>query len=226
MTNELVKVNNQQIAGMEEIAGDDLVLPRYQASFKTGMILNSLTNDEARTKNFVFLSLRKGRVMFFPQGSSEKMPECRSNDRLTGTAYGKCEDCQHRCFGEDAQGNKAKPRCHALYDFLVMSEGQKVPYGLSISTPTSQGIIKKFLTYFIEAGKPMFSQVTQFSFEQMKSKVGNSYYVVKFTKVKDLDEDEQQKYYDLMIKYRIKPVVEEEVVTESEDLPETDPSLL
>jgi hypothetical protein len=186
------------------------------------MIINSLSGDEARTKNFVFLSFRKGMVMFPPLGKGDRKPECKSNDRITGSLYGRCEDCRYRHFEENETGDKIKPRCRALYDFLVMSENQTIPYAMSISTPTSQGPVKKLITYFIEANKPMFSQITCMTFEQKTNQAGQPYYVIKFSKVKELTADEMKIYRDLMERYRIKPVIDEEVIDSEDDLPGTE----
>lgn len=210
MTNELMKVH-ETIPGMEDISREDLVIPRLQANCKRGMFENLLTGESMAQLKGVLLCVRKGMVMFDPE-MLEAKPVCKSFDRKTGTKYGNCEGCDFRKFN-DARN---KVLCRATYEFLLKLE-DNLPYALTISTYTSYGQAKKYLTSFVANHEPLYAYETKISMQEEKNKDGKGYYVVKFAKGDKLPEQSQADFNAIMKDFRYKEVVEEELAPVKND---------
>jgi len=75
----------------------------------------------------VFKSYR-GRLKFTP----DYRLECKSDDGVTGSVYGKCAACQFSSWKDNAEDRKTK-YCAPVVTFLVVPEGEIIPGLLSLS---------------------------------------------------------------------------------------------
>jgi len=222
MSNELVKADSN-IPGLEDAGPEDLVVPRIKMSCKAGVFENVLNKDIAREIECVLLTRQKGRQLW---GSDDKI-ECRSRDRVSGSAYGNCEACGRGKWREEMREDDAerKKLCRATYEFLLLMKGQQVPFAMMVATPTSMGPAKKYISSFLVRREPLFAYTTMMTMVEKTGKSGKPYFVVNFERGTEVPAEDQKKYMDLMNRYRIHEVVDEAPATEekAEDLEDANP---
>jgi len=197
MSKELMIQNDKPIPGLEDVDRNDLVIPRFKADCKAGAFVNQLNNAMTKELNCILLTRKKGFQMW---GEDSKV-ECRSMDRISGSKYGECAECK-RFEWKEIDGEKQKPKCKATYEFLLLSDKQSIPYLMTISTPTSIGKAKKYVSSFIIDRLPLFSVKSLLTMEKKMGDNG-SYYVVNFEREEKISPEEQTKLYGLMMKYNL-----------------------
>ena len=239
MGNEIVKktetalAETKLIAGMENIDHEDIILPAIFPDGKMGFFRDSL--DEKSKKDEltgVLLTYNKGWKL--REGDPPKTI-CRSFFGDYGTSGMSCDGCPRRIKKPDLSQEEyalmetdkilkykqeQKDFCKRVYDFLFVPDGQDMPAVVSISSITSLGNIKKYLTLFAKKlQRPLFSANAKLSLVETKNPKGQTYFVVQFEKLADLTEKEQAKYAEVMAVYRMnKPVEEIETKDPDEEL--------
>jgi len=206
MVDDLV-VQKGSIPGLEDAGPEDLVIPRFKASCKSGMFENLLNKAISREIEVILLTRQKGRQKW----GEENKVECRSRDRINGNSYGNCEQCGRYQWREEMKENAEarKELCRGTYDFLLLIPGQSVPFAMTVSTPTSMGPAKKYISSFLVRREPLFSYTTMLSMVEKIRNDGKPYYVINFERGTEVPIEEQKEYQALMNQYRIHNVMEE-----------------
>lgn len=210
---ETALAQNEAIPGLEHVDREDIVIPRFSFSGKSGMFENLLTTDVSKQVECVLLTRYKGRLKW----GDDSKPDCRSKDRITGSKYGTCVTCQFAVWQDEMKTDQElrKQLCRPTYDFLLLLPGGNIPYMLSVKAPSSMGPAKKYTSSFIIQRRPLFSCTTVLSSEEHTLPEGKgSYYSLSFDRGAEIAPDDQKDYQALMDKYRIVDNVMEEVAGE------------
>uniref|UniRef100_A0A6H1ZC00 Uncharacterized protein n=1 Tax=viral metagenome TaxID=1070528 RepID=A0A6H1ZC00_9ZZZZ len=195
MNKDLMNINDKPIPGLENFdPAEDYVISRIKVSGKRGLFDNKVTNMATPKIECVLLTRIKTRTKF-----KDGFPECKSLDRVSGSLYGKCQDCQYATEKDD----KDRLSCQPAYEFLLMLEGSNVPYVMSVSTPSSLGPAKRYISSFLVARKPLFSVKTVLSYVEKKKEdkeTGEkfSYYAMTFEAKDEIDKKDQEIYHKIL----------------------------
>lgn len=220
MTDSLMNVSHgSMIPGLEDSnPAEDLNIPRIKASGKRGLFEDKVTDSEVPKMKCILLTRLKTRAMFTDGGLA-----CKSADRRTGSQYGVCSTCEYAAK-KDEEG---KLLCRPSYDFLLLKENSKIPYVLTLSSPSALNPARNYISKFLLDGKPLFSRETILSFERKKKETKDGqrfdYFALVFEQGAEIDPKNQVVYQRIMDKYRgsmTTPLSDDDIPTETKTLDE------
>ena len=205
---ELAKVETTAplavIPGQENIDMEDISLQTLYPDGKAGYFRDSLDEKSKKeTLTGVLLTFNKGYK--FREGDPPKTT-CRSFFGDFGSHGTACEGCPKRLKQEGV-----KDYCKRVYDWLFIPDGQDMPAIVSITSITSLGNIKKFITVMAkQRQKPFYAAKVKLSMDAAKSAAGFSYYLINFEIMGDTSAEQQAKYAKIMELYRQRPAADED----------------
>lgn len=135
----LAKLNEEDYAYGDEITQDRIQLPQIKLcqnatrekpdNVHPGDFFNAATGKNYG-KEFVMhvFTSKIGRIKFTP----DYKLECKSNDGITGSVYGKCAECPFYKWKDNAEERKTK-YCSPVVNFLMTPEGEIIPGFLGLS---------------------------------------------------------------------------------------------
>lgn len=158
------------VVGRENVEPSDLILPALQLLQGQS---DAVTNGVEGAQPGKYYHTASGEVLvpplrallvhhsrsraLFPKGDdprSANLEKCLARDAMTGTAYGDCETCPHKNWGE----NNEKPPCAESHNFVVWSN--KGPAVLRMSK-TSFKNARNFLTTWNLSDKNLWGHLVQ-----------------------------------------------------------------
>ena len=225
--NKLVKQNETGLApipGLEDSSTEDLVIPRIKVSGKRGLFENQMNAAAFPKLDCVLLTRLKSRAKFV-----DNFPECRSFDRVKGSLHGECASCRFA----GAKDDKGRLVCPLSYDFLLMLDGNTIPYVMTVSSLSALNPARKYVATFLTEGKPLYAYRSILSYEKKKKENKETgevfdYFALVFDRGPEVDRKNQEIYHNIMNKFRISSAAAAEVVPEvvppEDDLEASNPS--
>lgn len=124
--------------------------------------------------------------------STDKTPDCTSDDGDMGTAFGLCDRCSYNQYGSKIRGDGTQGAGKACSEKIVaMGYLPESPLPVLLSLPATS--LKPFSAYMLQLtglGRPVGSVVTQIELDVEKNSGGIEYSVARFTNQKLLSEDD------------------------------------
>lgn len=119
-------------AGLDNIRPEDIILPRLtiiqpthplatEDGYQVGDIVNSISNENyGKRYEFFVLHYYPNRVKFETEELGTPV-ECRSDNGITGTKFGKCAPCPHAQWQDDPEkpGQQKRPACTEFKNLIV-----------------------------------------------------------------------------------------------------------
>ncbi len=221
------------IEGLEGMGQRDVILPRWSVlqptSKKEGTAGFFYRNLDAVTQeglDVVILKINPSRLLWSGE-LNEKVPECRSNDGVTGNTYGPCDQCQFNLWANPdlrRQLDEGKPVkvCNFGYN-IVMADVADDSLALLGAMGTSVRPIKVLASQFVQKRRSPFSALVHIATELQKNEKGK-FYVLAPKIVRWHDATETAKWRELYLGIKgqeIKEVEEVEMVEPGEEAEDT-----
>jgi hypothetical protein len=212
------------IEGLEGMGQRDVILPRWSvlqpASKKegvAGMFYRNLDAVCQEALDVVVLKINPSRLLWSGE-LNEKVPECRSNDGVTGNTYGPCEQCHFNIWANPdlrRQLDEGKPVkvCNFGYN-LLMADVADESLALLGAMGTSVRSIKVLASLFVQKRRSPFSAIVHIGTELQKNEKGK-FYVLAPKITKWLDATETAKWRELYLDIKGQAIKEVEDVEDT-----------
>lgn len=199
------------IEGMEGLGQQDMVLPRKsiiqpisEKEGTRGHFYDNVSGESVAKILAVILRISRGATKW-NRDLSNKTPECRSYDGLTGTTYGPCNHCQFNAEVNpdlwELRGDEAKTkRCNRGYELLCADCADDTMFLLS-ARGMSVKPLKTFITALVKKRKSPFAVQVGLEADKKSDSRGN-YYVLNIDILKDLSAEETALYREQAVAMR------------------------
>ncbi len=224
------------IEGLEGMGQRDVILPRWSVLQPTskkegtaGFFYRNLDAVTQEALDVAILKIHPSRLLWSGE-LNEKVPECRSNDGITGSKerdaegrYGECATCYFNLWCNPdlrRQMDEGKPvkACNFGYN-IIMADTTDESLALLGAMGTSVRPIKVLASQFVQKRRSPFSALVHIGTELQKNEKGK-FYVVAPKIVRWLDAAETAKWRRLYLGVRgqeIREVEEVETVEPGEE---------
>jgi hypothetical protein len=199
------------IEGLEGLGQQDMVLPRKsiiqpisEKEGTRGQFYDNISGESVAKVVAVILRISHGATKWSAD-LSNKTPECRSYDGVTGTAHGACNRCQFNAEANAAlwelRGDEAKAkRCNRGYELLCADTADDTMFLLS-ARGMSVKPLKTFITALVKKRKSPFAVQVGLEADKKSDSRGN-YYVLNLDIIKDLTIEETALYREQAVAMR------------------------
>ena len=124
---------------------------------------------------------------------ASRMPECTSNDGITGSKYGDCATCEFAQFGSDPNPSLNGPACRQIKELFLKVPDSLLPVVVQIPR-TSIGNFRQFRNRMTNRMTPFAAATVSLSLKTTETS-GVQHAEVVFRKVDDLDGQELSDSY-------------------------------
>jgi hypothetical protein len=170
-------------------------LPRIKVMSGAALwLIPGLENDETAPKiEGVIVYALDGRVYYSKKDAGNVPPDCSSTDCITGAGKpgGECAHCSLKAWDSAADGGGGQA-CKQVKQLFIMRADSMLPEVVSLP-PTSLRAAGKFFLALASKGIPYTGAIVSIELEKAQNAAGKPYGRAKFTLVRRLSRDEQNR---------------------------------